>query len=98
MPANIAASGNLNADGNGPVIDWPGGTGTVQADYVAGTGSLILDASIAGTTFTTGGSSVTLTGSGLFNFTLMSPCKIRLRLTGSATPNIDWWVGLPNNG
>lgn len=97
MPQFVAGNGTLDSDGGGAAIDFPGGTGTVQANYVGGTGTLTLHVSLdGGTTYTSGGASVQLTGSGLFNFTL-PPCKIRLVLSSAASANIGYWVGAPTS-
>ena len=97
MPANIAGNGTINAVTDTPVIEWPGGTGTVQLDGDFGGSTISLEVSLAGTTFTDGGTSVQATASGLFNFTVNSPCKLKLSPAGG-TPDVDWWIGLPNNG
>lgn len=98
MTQFVAGNGSFSADGNGAAIDFPGGTGTLQANYTSGTGTLTLHVSLdGGTTYNSGGSSVQLTGSGLFNFTL-PPCKIRAVMSGSATPVVQYWIGVPTSG
>lgn len=90
----VLLSGTFTADGNSPRITFPGGAGTVQADGTFGSGTLSLEVSSdGGTTFTNGGTSVQLTAEGLFNFTLPSDeLIVRLALSGSTSPDIDWWV------
>lgn len=98
MPQFITGSGTLTGDGDSAVFDFPGGTGTVQANFASGTGTLTLFVSLDnGATFTSGGTTVQLTASGLFNFTL-PPCKIRMNLAGSGgSPSIPFWISTPTN-
>lgn len=91
---SVRQSGTFTADGSSPGYSFPGGVGTVQADGTFGSGTLTLEVSSdEGVTYTSGGSTVQLTAEGLFNFSLPSDgLMIRLTLSGSTAPDIDWWI------
>jgi len=97
MTQFVAGQGAFSGDANGAAHDFPGGTGTLQANYTSGTGTLTMHVSLdGGTTYNSGGSSVQLTGSGLFNFTL-PPCKVRMVMSASASPVVQYWLGAPTS-
>lgn len=79
-----------NADGNSEVFDWPGGVGIVVGAGTFDSGTLSVQFSPNnGTTWVA--SEATLTANGRSRFEL-PPCKIRLNLTGSTSPDLNAWI------
>ena len=84
-------NGTLSADGNTATLKVDGSVGTVVASGTFGSGTLQLYVTPDATNYflVTG---ATLTEAGSFNYSLPQGWDVRLTLSGSTSPDIDYWI------
>ena len=89
----VINNGSLSADGSSADQQWRGGTGFVTASGTFGGGTLELELSLnGGSTYVGAGTGGQLTSAGSFVFELPDDALIRVTLSGSTGPSLEYTI------
>ena len=97
IPYTDQLTGTLSADGNSATLAWIGGNGYFTAQGTFGSGTIKLQFSTDGSTWSDVGSQTSLTASGGGMFENLPKCSLRVNLAGATAPTILYEVGRAND-